>query len=149
MCFGMVLFMSSYNLYINGAFGHITVLEGLTGSLIGFLIAMLLDLYVVGPTAKKITFKLIGKSDNVILTILTLSATMIFGMVFFMSIYGLVTNYLQGNLSSDSILKEYFAIFGKNFIVALPLQVIVVGPIVRFIFTKFIKNSQNETALNE
>ena len=149
MCFGMVLFMSNYNLYINGAFGHITVAEALTGSFIGFIIAMLLDLYLVGPIAKKITFKLVGKKDSMVLTIMTMSVTMIFGMVFFMSIYGLVTNYLQGNLSSGSILEQYFAIFGNNFIVALPLQVIVVAPIVRFIFNKFIKNSSNEPALTE
>lgn len=145
MCFGMVVCMSTYNLYINGAFGHITIVEGLLGSLIGFVIAMLLDLYLVGPMAKKLTFKLLGKSKNVVLTVLTLSTVIVFGMALFMSMYGLATTYVQGNSSTETIIQQYFTIFGKNFIVALPLQLLVVGPIVRFIFTKYIKNKQNDT----
>ncbi|ADH06913.1 hypothetical protein BMB171_C2100 [Bacillus thuringiensis BMB171] len=32
----------------------------------------------------------------------------------------------------------YFSIFIKNFIMAYPLQLIIMGPLVRFLFGKFV-----------
>ncbi len=49
MCFGMVLVMTIYNLYLNGMFGKVTFLERISDFLIGFTIAFILDLYLVGP----------------------------------------------------------------------------------------------------
>lgn len=148
MCFGMVLFMTLYNFYLNDTFGHITLLGGITDFTIGFIVAIILDLYLVGPIAKKIAFRLTANTTKVIFKVLTISTCMVIGMAFFMSIYGLVTSYFHNNFYSNSIIKEFFSVFSKNFIVALPLQIIVMGPIVRFIFTKFIKKPQNNLALN-
>lgn len=55
MCFGMVCVMSIYNAIINGAiqdFSLVTVFE----MVIGFMVALLLDLLLVGPLAKNIAF---------------------------------------------------------------------------------------------
>lgn len=64
---------------------------------------------------------------------------MIVGMAFFMSIYGLISTYIHTDKATESIMLDYVSIYGKNLIVALPLQLIVMGPSVRFIFMKFIK----------
>ncbi|MDP1395148.1 MULTISPECIES: DUF2798 domain-containing protein [Bacilli] len=143
MCFGMVLFMTFYNFYLNDTFGHISLLGGITDFLIGFIVAIILDLYLVGPIAKKIAFKLTANTSNVLFKVLTISTCMVIGMAFFMSIYGLLTSYLHNGLYSNSVLNQFLSVFGRNFIVALPLQIIIIGPIVRFLFTKFIKTSQN------
>ncbi|MCE4045784.1 DUF2798 domain-containing protein [Lysinibacillus fusiformis] len=147
MCFGMVLFMTLYNFYLNDTFGQISFLGGITDFLIGFIVAIILDLYLVGPIAKKIAFKLTANTSNVLFKILTRSTCMVIGMAFFMSIYGLITSYFHNGLYSNSIIKEFLSVFCRNFIVALPLQIIIMGPIVRFLFNKFIKTSQNNLVL--
>ncbi|AMO33805.1 MULTISPECIES: DUF2798 domain-containing protein [Lysinibacillus] len=147
MCFGMVLFMTLYNFYLNDTFGQISFLGGITDFLIGFIVAIILDLYLVGPIAKKIAFKLTANTSNVLFKILTISTCMVIGMAFFMSIYGLITSYFHNGLYSNSIIKEFLSVFCRNFIVALPLQIIIMGPIVRFLFNKFIKTSQNNLVL--
>ncbi|MBD8520496.1 DUF2798 domain-containing protein [Lysinibacillus fusiformis] len=147
MCFGMVLFMTLYNFYLNDIFGQISFLGGITDFLIGFIVAIILDLYLVGPIAKKIAFKLTSNTSNVLFKILTISTCMVIGMAFFMSIYGLITSYFHNGLYSNSVIKEFLSVFCRNFIVALPLQIIVMGPIVRFLFNKFIKTSQNNLVL--
>ncbi|HBJ02797.1 DUF2798 domain-containing protein [Lysinibacillus fusiformis] len=147
MCFGMVLFMTLYNFYLNDIFGQISFLGGITDFLIGFIVAIILDLYLVGPIAKKIAFKLTANTSNVLFKILTISTCMVIGMAFFMSIYGLITSYFHNGLYSNSVIKEFLSVFCRNFIVALPLQIIVMGPIVRFLFNKFIKTSQNNLVL--
>jgi len=147
MCFGMVLFMTLYNFYLNDTFGQISFLGGITDFLIGFIVAIILDLYLVGPIAKKIAFKLTANTSNVLFKILTISTCMVIGMAFFMSIYGLITSYFHNGLYSNTIIKEFLSVFCRNFIVALPLQIIIMGPIVRFLFNKFIKTSQNNLVL--
>lgn len=139
MCFGMVLFMTIYNLYLNGMIGHLSFLEGMGDFVIGFSIAIMLDLFLVGPNAKKIALKLTQNTENPIFKVIGISVCMIVGMAFFMSIYGLISTYIHTDKATESIMLDYVSIYGKNLIVALPLQLIVMGPLVRFIFMKFIK----------
>lgn len=54
---------------------------------------------------------------------------MVIGMVTFMSMFGLVMN---GEISTITI-ATYFNTWITNFIMALPLQLILVGPFSRFI----------------
>ncbi|WEA41255.1 DUF2798 domain-containing protein [Lysinibacillus fusiformis] len=143
MCFGMVLFMTLYNFYLNGTFGQISLSRGITDFFIGFIVAIILDLYLVGPQAKKIAYRLTVNTSNVLVKVLTISTCMVIGMAFFMSIYGLVTSYFHNGLFSNSVIKEFLSVFCKNFIVALPFQILIMGPIARYIFTKYIKISKN------
>lgn len=53
MCFGIVLVMSFYNLYLNGMLGQMTFMKTTLDLTIGYVIALLLDIFVVGPNAKK------------------------------------------------------------------------------------------------
>ena len=147
MCFWMVLFMTLYNFYLNGTFGQVSLLGGITDFFIGFIVAIILDLFLVGPLAKRIAYRLTTNTSNVLFKVLTISTCMVIGMAFFMSIYGLVTSYFHNGLSSNSVIKEFFSVFCRNFIVALPLQIIIMGPIVRYIFSKYIKTTQNNVAL--
>ncbi len=110
---------------------------------IGFIIAFILDLVIVGPNAKKIALKITANTTNKLYTVLAISTCMVIGMAFFMSIYGIVTTNLHNDYS-NSIMTYYLSVFGKNFIMALPLQLIIMGPLVRFIFTKYIKSNKNE-----
>lgn len=148
MCFGMVSFMTIYNLYLNGMIGEMPLLAGISDFALGFAIALALDLFLVGPNAKKIALKLTKNANNPLIKVLAISTSMVIGMAFFMSIYGLISTYIHTEHASSSIVLDYLLIYGKNLIVALPLQLLVMGPIVRFIFMKFIKDQDNTLEIN-
>ena len=72
-----------------------------------------------------------------------MATTMVIGMVFFMSFFGMAMIYLHGGLQGDSFVSIYFTIFIKNFIMAYPLQLIIMGPLVRFLFAKFVMKKKS------
>lgn len=67
MCFGMVLVMTIYNFYLNDMFGTMTFMQSLGHFCIAFVIAFALDMYLVGPIAKKIAMKITAKSKKSLL----------------------------------------------------------------------------------
>ncbi|MCY8055594.1 DUF2798 domain-containing protein [Bacillus inaquosorum] len=138
MCFGMVCVMSIYNAIINGAiqdFSLVTVFE----MVIGFMVALLLDLLLVGPLAKKIAFSLPFDKSKKLYVILAMSTCMVIGMVLCMSVFGLVTAALSNGINGNSLFSAFLMIVLKNFILAYPLQLLIMGPLVRGIFMKFVK----------
>jgi len=139
MCFGMVLVMTVYNLYLNGMIGKVNFYEGILEFFIAFIIALILDLFLVGPNAKKLALKFTANTKNKIYTILTISTFMVIGMALFISAFGLATMILHSGYNGNFNLVDYLSVFGKNLIMALPLQILIMGPLVRFIFTKYIK----------
>lgn len=145
MCFGMVLVMTIYNLCLNGSITKISFIEGVYNFLIAFVIAFILDMFIVGPNAKKVALKITANTEVKIYKVLSISISMVLGMAFCMSIYGLLSNYIHNGYNSNSFIVDFLVIFGKNLIVALPLQIIVMGPLVRYIFLTFVKGN-NVTA---
>lgn len=148
MCFGMVLVMSSYNLYLLGDLGSLSTSAILLQLGITFIVAFLLELFVVGPVAKKVAFNLPYDKSKKIYAILAMSTCMVTGMVLCMSMLGLVVTYLANGLSGNGILSTYLMIVLKNFVVAFPLQLLIMGPLVRGIFVKFVKNKEMKPLAN-
>ncbi|MDV6037573.1 DUF2798 domain-containing protein [Bacillus sp. SM-B1] len=138
MCLGMVIVMTFYNLLMNGSGGPIHIKEIALELLIGFIIALLIEISIVGPCAKKIVFMLPFDKSKKINIIIAMATAMVIGMVFFMSFFGMIMMHLHGGLQGDSLVSIYFSIFIKNFIMAYPLQLIIMGPLVRFLFAKFV-----------
>ena len=132
MCFGMVAVMSVYNLWINGGLAEFSWSGFLIGSGIAYVIAFCLDIFVVAAIAKKLAFKLPINKEKPIQIVLAISSFMVIGMVFGMSLFGVVKEV--------GITNDFFKVYGfallKNVIVALPLQLLIIGPIVRKIFVK-------------
>ncbi len=98
----------------------------------GLLVAIILDLLVVGPIAKGLAFKYIINDymkKNVVLIGITISVMMVLGMVSCMSLFGII---MAGHVGVAS----YFHAWIFNFIVALPLQLLIVGPIARAVLGK-------------
>lgn len=94
--------------------------------------ALLLDVFIVGKAAKKIASKIVSEDAPMIKRILTMSLLMICGMVIFMSFYGAV---IHTGFSSE-LLPAYLNGIWKNFIMAVPLNLLIVSPLVRTIFFK-------------
>ena len=124
MCFLMVCGMSAYNLTL---VGKLSFAKFAVGLIPGFIVAFFFDTVIVGPVAKKLAFKLPIDRNNKLQTILAISLLMITGMVTFMSVFGLL---MRPELP-ENIIQAYFTAWGMNFIAALPLQLLLVGPISR------------------
>ncbi|WP_127849036.1 DUF2798 domain-containing protein [Lacticaseibacillus hulanensis] len=126
----MVLVMAGYNVALSDGFTSGYIVEVLMGYPVALIVAIILDLLVVGPTAKKIFFNHIFKPEmeaKPAIIGVCISVLMVLGMVTLMSAFGIiVTHNFSGNL-----LLTYLHTWGFNILMALPLQLIVVGPIAR------------------
>lgn len=142
MCFGMVTIMLLFNLYNSGMIGKLSLMEILLQFVICFVVAFAVESILVGPVAKKVAFSLPFNKSNKLVFVLTLSFFMVVGMVLVMSFYGVMTSYFTNGLGGHSILRSYSSAIGHNFLLALPAQLLVVGPIVRAVFGNMVVRSK-------
>ncbi|ACD53025.1 DUF2798 domain-containing protein [Clostridium botulinum] len=138
MCFGMVLGMTIYNMLLNEGFHSQFFNNLLKDFWLGFIVALLLDVFIVGKIAKPIALKIVKPNNETkpIKIILTISLCMVIGMVLFMSMYGAITAV---GFNSGA-LKIYPLCIIRNFIMALPLNMLIVSPVVRLSFNKVFSN---------
>jgi len=132
MCSLMVFVMSLYNVTRIHGVSNSLLIDALKGFPLGFIVALVADWFLVGPLAKKIAFKFIKPDDPMLKKAITISSCMVVGMVFIMSLFGAIMGV---GLSSD-LLIIWLVNIPLNFIVAYPLQIVLVGPLVRFGFSK-------------
>lgn len=126
MCGMMVFGMSIWNLQVAGAFAWSHVFLGFFP---GFIVAFILDMLIIGPLAKKVTFSLIPRdSKSKYVKIFAVSGCMVLGMVTCMSLYSIIFNLGLEGVS----LVAYGQAWLTNFVVALPYNFVVVGPIARY-----------------
>lgn len=143
MCGLMVVGMSIWNLYVAGHFSWSAVFLGFP---LGFAVAFLVDVIIVGPIAKKIAFAILHHlkyHEKRIVKILVISSCMVLGMVSFMSIYGVIMS------GRPFTLQNYGQTWISNFVMAVPLNLLVVGPISRFVLGKLQKPFPNETDVED
>ena len=134
MCFCMVLGMTIYNMLLNEGFHSQFFNHLLKDFWLGFIVALLLDVFVVGRLAKPIALSIVKPTAETkqIKVIIAISSCMVVGMVLCMSLYGAIV--AMG--FSANALKIYPLCIIRNFIVALPLNLLIVSPFVRFVFGK-------------
>ena len=135
MCFAMVLWMSFYNVAIQMGGVHTAVFsEGWLGFPLAYVCAMLLDWFVVSKLAKGFAFRfLVSPESSDTKKIIAISSCMVVGMVFFMSLYGAAEGCVRSGVWSRLLLNWLINI-PRNFIMALPFQLLVAGPLVRRVF---------------
>jgi hypothetical protein len=138
-CACMVLGMSIYNVLLMKGFTSSVFLDVAIGFIPAFIVGLLLDIFVVGMISKSIVTKIVKQGDPLIKKILFMSFFMVSGMVLFMSLYGALMNVGW----SSELPSAYIKGIGFNFIAALPLQLLIVGPIVRLIFTKIYSEDRS------
>ena len=135
MCFFMVLWMSVYNVSMHfGKFSMESIKEAWLGFPIAYLFAMCLDWFVVSKIAKGFAFRyLVSYESSNLKKTLAVSSCMVIQMVIIMSLYGGVEACLSSG-TWNNLLIIWLTNIPRNFIMALPLQLILAGPIVRFLF---------------
>ena len=135
MCFVMVLWMSIYNVArMSGGLSFSVVQQAWMGFPIAYLFAMCCDMLIVSRTAKAFAFRfLIREGSSPLRMVLSISGCMVVCMVLIMSFYGACERCVHtGEWSMVGLLWLQNIPF--NFIMALPLQLLIAGPLVRKAF---------------
>ena len=111
-----------------------SIKAGWLGFPIAYIFAMCCDWFFVSKIAKGFAFKYLVKPDSSVLRkIISVSCCMVVPMVIIMSLYGAVEVSVEmGNFSN--LLIIWLTNIPKNFVMALPYQLIIAGPLTRFVF---------------
>ena len=111
-----------------------SIKAGWLGFPIAYIFAMCCDWFFVSKIAKGFAFKYLVKPDSSVLRkVISVSCCMVVPMVIIMSLYGAVEVSIEmGNFSN--LLMIWLTNIPKNFVMALPYQLIIAGPVVRFVF---------------
>lgn len=137
MCFTMVLWMSIYNVALQHGQLNLTVLvNAWIGFPIAYLFAMACDWFFVSALAKKVAFRfLVTPESSGIRKAISVSSCMVVPMVIIMSGYGAAEACFH--TQNWSMFFGYWLMaIPRNFIMALPFQLLIAGPLIRFLFRK-------------
>ncbi len=106
------------------------------------IIVFLLAFLVASPIAKKLAFRIVNpEKDNKMFIILSIQTFTVLTMVGLMSVYALFAQHLI----NSNIVCNYIVLYCKNFIMAYPLQIFFVGPLVRNSFRIVFKKQLQQT----
>lgn len=127
----MVYAMTLYNTALAmGSFRNLTFLIALKGMWVEYLIIALLAYFISGPLAKWCAFRIVAPGDRPIFIIFAIQIFTVLWQVAFASVLGVYHGYGF----TANFIPDYLVTYCKNFILALPLQLILVGPLARLIF---------------
>lgn len=102
------------------------------------IIAFILEFFLIGKIAHKITFKIMNPKDKPIFITITISCIIVAFMCPIMSLIGsLLFNYNE----AENIIINWLNLAIKNFPMALFWQIFYAGPLVRFIFKHIFKSN--------
>ncbi|MDB0441173.1 DUF2798 domain-containing protein [Clostridioides difficile] len=132
MCAFMVFFMSIYNITLHEGLSSETVKNAWMSFPLAYIVGMVFDWFIVSKIAKKIAFCIVNPESRQIAKAIVISSCMVCGMVICMSLFGAI----ESVGFSSTILFVWIVNIFNNFIVALPLQLLIAGPLVRFVFRK-------------
>lgn len=124
--------MTTYNLVLHQGFSISTIKNAWIVFPLTFTIAFIVEWFFVSKTAHALIHKFVKEEDALPKKILISSFCFVSQMVILMSIIGsLLFNDFNGNWFS-----ELFISIPRNFIMAYPLQILIAGPLVGFVFRK-------------
>ena len=111
--------------------------------LITWAIAFLIVFFIVHPLAEKLTFKIVNlQKDSGLVINVTMSTLTVAMMFTIMSCVGVLMNAIVTNSFSADIFLSYLTSIVTGFVFALPLQILVVGPLVKSLFTLLFSRAQ-------
>ena len=136
----MVYIMTLYNTVLaTGSFTNATFLITLKGMWVEYVIIFLCAFFISGHIAKHFAFRVVKPGDRPIAIIFAIQVFTVVSQVVLASILGVYHGY---GFTSQFI-PNYLTTYCKNFIMALPVQLFIAGPIARWIFRSiFLRNHQ-------
>lgn len=127
----MVYIMTLYNTVLaSGTFVNGTFLIALKGMWIEYIIIFLLAYFVSSHIAKFFAFRVVKPGDRPIAIIFAIQVFTVVAQVAFASVIGVYHGY---GFTSQFV-PNYLVTYCKNFIMALPVQLLIAGPLARLIF---------------
>ena len=138
----MVYFMTLYNTVLaTKEFTNYSFVIALKNMWIEYVIIFLLAYFVSGHIAKYFAFRVVQPGDRPIFIIFFIQIFTVVSQVAFASIIGVYHGYGF----SVNFVPDYMMTYCKNFVMALPLQLFIVGPLARLIFrTIFLKEKSRK-----
>lgn len=139
----MVYVMTLYNTVLAmGSFTNATFLLALKDMWIEYIIIALLAYFVSGHLAKICAFRVVQPGDRPIFIIFAIQTFTVIWQVAFASVLGVYHGYGF----TENFIPDYLVTYCRNFVMAFPLQLILVGPLARLIFrTLFLKHKNNKS----
>ncbi|WP_322150937.1 hypothetical protein [Paratractidigestivibacter sp.] len=129
--FFMVYFMTLYNTVLaTGEFYNRTFLIALQSMWLEYVLIFLCAYFISGPVAKRFAFQVVRPGDRQIYVIMAIQTFTVICQVALAAILGV----WHGYGFTRQLLPDYIMTYCKNFIMALPLQLIIVGPLSRVVF---------------
>lgn len=137
MVFAMVFVMTVYNIAMEkGGLDYLTFKHAILSMWIIFVIAFIIEKFIIAPTARKIVFKILSPMDKPIFIIIAHSCIMVSLMSPTIS---LILTIMHHGFIIDIPVIWMTTLF-KNFPMALFSQIFFVGPFVRLLFRAMFKN---------
>lgn len=127
----MVYIMTLYNTaLVSGTFMNATFLTALKEMWLEFVIIFLCAYFISSHLAKHFAFRVVKPGDRPIFMILAIQIFTVISQVALASILGV----WHGYGFTSQFVPNYLSVYCRNFIMALPVQLLLVGPIARALF---------------
>lgn len=127
----MVYIMTLYNTVLAaGNFTNATFLTALKGMWMEYLLIFLCAFFLSSRVAKYFAFRVVKPGDRPIAIILAIQVFTVVSQVALASILGVYHGYGF----TSQFLPNYLVTYCKNFVMALPVQLLIAGPIARALF---------------
>lgn len=132
----MVYIMTLYNtVLITKSFTNTTFWLALKGMWTEYIIIFLCAFFISARIAKKLAFRVVKPGNRPVAVIF---AIQVFTVVIQVALAGLIGVY-RGYGFTAQLLPNYITVYCKNFIMALPVQIFIAGPIARALFHLMFK----------
>lgn len=131
--FFMAYLMSVYNIALNAPQGLVnsTFYLALKSLPLQLLVAFIFASFLATPLAKKFAFKVASpKESKEIFVILSMQTFTCLIMVGLMSLFAIFSHHLV----NSNVFCTFITTYCKNFLMAYPLQIFLVGPLARKIY---------------
>ena len=127
----MVYIMTLYNTVLaSGSFTNGSFWAALKGMWIEFIIIFLCAFFISSPIAKKLAFRAVQPGDRPIFIIFAIQIATVVCQVALASILGVYHGYGF----TAQFIPDYLMTYCRNFVMALPVQLFIAGPIARGLF---------------
>lgn len=127
----MVYIMTLYNIVLaTGSFTNATFLTALKSMWMEFVIIFLCAYFISSRVAKYFAFRIVRPGDRQIMVIVTIQIFTVISQVALASILGV----WHGYGFTAQFIPNYIATYCRNFVMALPVQLFLVGPAARALF---------------
>ena len=138
----MVYIMTLYNTVLaSGSFTNFTFLIVLKEMWIEFIIIFLCAFFISSHIAKKFAFRVMKPGDRPIFIIFAIQIFTVVCQVALASILGVYHGYGF----TAQFIPNYLTTYCRNFIMALPVQLFIAGPVARGLFRAIFKSEKAVT----